>query len=176
MKRLTLLFVLTMTCAISARGSVEGDSFQIQWLDPNVSTVFDAGNSSSVTVPGTWQSTADPEISIALTDGQIVINLGNAGFSTATFNGFVLTDLSEVPDFSSLTLASVSGGLSATPSLSYTTNSLYVNFSGDASEEQTTSYTFDFTEDGAGVPDGGSTLSLLGLAVAGLACLRRRIS
>jgi hypothetical protein len=180
MKKVLILSVLTLTCAISARaGSVVGDNFQVEWDFPTLGTLGTAGDSGSVTVPGTWTDPVYGDI-IQISNGQIVFTTYAGGYAAGSFNGYVLTDSSETPDFSSFTLASVTGNsLPITPGLSYTADSLDINFTPTGvqnipSESGSAIYTFDFTT-GASVPDGGATLSLFGVAMAGLACLRRRI-
>ena len=88
---------------------------------------------------------------VSISAGQIVFTDYAYGYAAGAFNGYVLTDLSEVPDFTSLTLVSVTGNaLPITPGLSYTADSLAINFTptGAANiptESGTAVYTFDFT-------------------------------
>ncbi|MGD0060050.1 MAG: hypothetical protein ABSD58_11600 [Verrucomicrobiia bacterium] len=181
MKKLFIVSVLTLACAITARASVVGDNFQVQWDFPSLGTLGTAGDSGSITVPGTWTDPVYGDV-VSISAGQIVFTDYAYGYAAGSFNGYVLTDLSEVPDFTSLTLVSVTGNaLPITPGLSYTADSLAINLTPTgAANEPTVSgtavYTFDFTTAGASVPEGSSTLMLLGMAMTGLAWLRRRLS
>ncbi|MGD1017793.1 MAG: hypothetical protein ABSA12_00600 [Verrucomicrobiia bacterium] len=172
MKKLFILSVLTMCCAITVRASVEGDNFEVQYFYPDLSTVYD---SATTTVPGSVV-VGEGINSVAISDGQIVISVAYANFTVSSFNGIVFTDLSKTPDFASLTLASVTGDAPYTdPVLSFTADTLSMNFSGVDNDLSPFTLTYDFTEGGSAVPEGSSTLMLLGMAMTGLACLRRRI-
>ena len=181
MKKLFILSVITLSCAISAKAipSVAGDNFEIQWLFPDTSTTY---GSDTVTVSGTWSSPAGYAGVVSITDGQISIGFSSdLDWSAGSFNGFVFTDTSETPNFTSLTLASVAGTpLAITPALSYTADSLSVNFTPTGVENGNGftpyTYTFDFTEGTSPVPEASSTFILLGFAMTGLACLRRRLA
>ena len=110
MKKLILLSVFTVACAITARAlpTVAGDNFEIQWFYPRLDHRI--RQRSFPRSSGTWTSVNDPNISITLSDGQIVVNVTQYPWSGGSgFNGFVFTDLSKVANFNSLALVSDPG-------------------------------------------------------------------
>ncbi len=171
--------MLTLACAITARAlpTVAGDNFEIQWFYPNSTTVYDSD--PSLAVPGTWTSVNDPNISITLSDGQIVVNVTQYPWSGGSgFNGFVFTDLSKVANFNSLALVSDPGYTGNAPILAYTADTLSINFNATSSNTGVVgpqTYTFAFSEAGSAVPDGSSTLMLLGMGLMALGGVRRMI-
>src|SRR5438105_4935117 len=101
MKRFIILSALTVTFTVSARATVQGDNFEIQWFFPDTGTVFTSN--SSVAVPGLWDTHS--QVLINIQDGQIIITNNTLGWqASGGFNGFVFTDTSEVPNFSSFSL------------------------------------------------------------------------
>jgi hypothetical protein len=183
MKKLFILSLLTVSCTITARAlpTVAGDDFEVQWFYPDSTTVYDSD--PSLAVPGTWTSVNDPRLSITLSDGQIVVNVtdGTTWAGGNGFNGFVFTDLSKVPDFTSLGLVSEPAGYTGNaPILAYTADTLSINFDATSSDTGNlgtglASFTFDFTEAGSAVPEGSSTLMLLGMGLMALAGVRTMI-
>ncbi len=181
MKKLLLASLLGVASFSSAFASIIGDEFLVEfWLG----SPGDAFASQNLTVPGSWNPNNDVPGSgvsdVTLGDGYISIVNDLGGWFGADFNGFYFTDLSQDPGFTSFTLANVSGNAPLlTPSLSFTSNSLLINFTPGGDEALATGsglleYTFAFTYgSNASVPDSSVTFGLLALAMGFMVMVRR---
>lgn len=181
MKKLLLVALFGVASLSSARANIIGDEFLVEfWLG----SPGDAFASQNLTVPGSWNPNNDVPGSgvsdVTIGDGYISIVNDLGGWFGADFNGFYFTNLSQDPGFTSLTLASVSGNAPLlTPSLSFTGNSLLINFTPGGDEALATGsglleYTFAFTYgSNAAVPDTSATLGLLALGTGLMVMLRR---
>lgn len=181
MKKLLLAALLGVASFSSTWANIIGDEFLVEfWLG----SPGDAFASQNLTVPGSWNPNDDVPGSgvsdVTIGDGYISIVNDLGGWFGADFNGFYFTDLSQDPGFTSFTLANVSGNAPLlTPSLSFTGNSLLINFTPGGDEAPATGaglleYTFAFTYgSNAAVPDSSATFGLLALAVGFMALVRR---
>jgi alpha-tubulin suppressor-like RCC1 family protein len=145
-----------------AQASITGDTLEFDYtVDPFY--YF----SSTVTVPGS-PTGFDASASFSFADGQIIVVARPANWTPSTFNGFTVTDLTKTANFSSFTIGSVSGGV--IPDLSFTTNSLTVNFTpnGNSNPGIDVTYVFNFTLSNGNqppivqseIPDQGATLGV----------------
>jgi hypothetical protein len=177
---LTLAAFLLVPMTSTASTIVVGQTIGVTWWYPSAgSSIF----SQNVVV-------ADPGVEIpSVGNGVGAIDIGNGfitlqnttmGWSAATFNGFVFSDVNgTIPAFSSWTLQSIGGSVPPiAPVLSFNDNQLIVNFTptGESNVASGTGqlYTFAFTTGESSVPEPGSTLLLLGLGLAGLKAYRKR--
>ena len=170
----------TLFCLISfavSRADITGDTFQIQWLYSSSSSVY--ATYSAIAPGSVFLGSGAGNLTIA--DGVVTIENLSSGWSGGSFNGFVITDLSQDPGFTSFDLVSQSTALAYLPTTSFTSNSLSVNFMGSSGGAtnlyvqgaQGSVATFSFGQ-GRGVPDSGATVALLGLSLLGVAGLRRK--
>lgn len=173
---------LALSAGICAHAtSIIGDTFQITWQYPNSGTTFESF-SGTLTASGlTWSPGAATGLNfVMLTDGTVVINNATAGWSAASFNGFLITDLTQSANFTSLALQSVTGAIPPiAPATSFSANQLSINFTPTGVQNTASSgtgqvYTFSFTTGASGVPDTGSTVLMLGCGLVGLAVLAIR--
>jgi protein with PEP-CTERM/exosortase system signal len=182
-------FIIQVCCAMAfflglslgtARANLLGASVNLSVHFPDINTVFATGSnvvvSAAVEYPTGSFPSYNPSWEINITDNQIIITdtLGTGfPYQTASFNGWVLTILSgptiasaspnQFSQFNPVGLSVLNG------------NQLFLNYSGVAGPDFGTSI-IDVTTTVPGVPDGGSTVSLLGCALLGLAALRRKLS
>ena len=180
MKISTKILAATFLAAASAGASasgLEGDSFTYQYYYPSLSQPYGdgaagnyvVGNGAEVTVLGGIPGTVD------VSANQITIDFGyNAQWSTATFNGFMLSNFPT----NSITSVTVDGattnGSFSSSFISFTNDSISVNWQGMPFRAgQTIVLDIGTT---AAVPEAGN----LAMMVAGLALFvgiarRRRV-
>lgn len=178
MKKLLIAALLSLTSFCSVSASVIGDEFLIEWWYGSPGDAFESQN---VVVPGSWNPGYGVS-DVTIGDGFITITNDATGWAGADFNGFYFTNLSQDPGFTSFSLTNVSPNAPLfAPVLSYTSNSLEVNFTptgdgADATGPGPIHYTFAFTYgSNAAVPDGAATVGLLALAMGLMVTLRRTL-
>ena len=175
MKKLLLSAVFGLASFVCANATILGDTFQIEWWYPSDNSVL---TSSTVMVPGSWNPGYGVS-DVTIGDGFITITNDTAGWSGATFNGFVFTDLSQDPGFTSLSLVSVVGDvIPYAPGLNYSSNSLEINFTPNGNSNIGNGagqvYTFAFTYGNqTSVPDSSASLGLLAAGMMFLITARR---
>jgi hypothetical protein len=176
MKKLVIACSCILLCSLPALASILGDNFHMEWDYPNLSTAY-ASTDGTLNPTASWLTPNGLSFSIA--DGTITLNApGAQGFVGSAFVGFSFTDTSEVANFTSFTLVSVTGyAPPITPALSFVANELAVNFTPTGVDNLAAgigfAYTFAFTT--APVPE-PSTISLTCLgALAVASCLRRSV-
>jgi hypothetical protein len=159
---------LFVASACASAGTLAGDTIGLDWLYPNISTIaFDYG---TVTVPGTFFDVLGL-FDVVVGDTTITsTNLTTTGFADTSFNGFVITDLSNSP------ITSVTVDSSSTwpvTSLAFTSNQIWVNFAGHPLPAGST-LQLDITgaRSGSAIPEPGTWL-LLGSSLVGLASWRK---
>jgi hypothetical protein len=174
MKRWSLLFMALVLVSSPAFGSIIGDTIQVEWNYPILANIIFTG---STTVPGSvFPGSGVSEINIA--DGTIIVTNTTDGWQGALFNGFIFTDLSTVPNFTSLQLVSVTGfPPPIDPILSFDADHLSINFDATGSDNIGSGlgqvYTFSYTY-GAAAPLPGSLILLLS-GLAALTGLRTKL-
>ena len=161
-------FIYSAGAQTAQGASISGDIFQIDWRYPYPDTTIASIISAA---PVAWD--AGSGVTLALNEGQLVVRnsrLGWTGSEYIPFNGFVITDLTENPNFTSFTLVSVTG-LSPPPwppALNFDADHLIVNFIPggvmNLGYADGSVYTFAFTTE---VPE-PTTLSLFTSALAAL--------
>jgi hypothetical protein len=128
-------------CVPARAGSLTGDTVSLVWYFPTASTVYEVPVPPTETVGAgspTFASSDWPfntAVSVNVTGDQITFTdtyNGGGNFSSATFNGYVITDLTQ-SDIASVEVFSASSDwsvFSSDPSsvLSYTSDSISVNF------------------------------------------------
>lgn len=175
MKKLFLSAVFGLASFACANASILGDTFQIEWWYSSANQVY---SSSTAMVPGSWNPGSGVS-DVTIGDGFITITNDTYGWSSASFNGFVFTDLSQDPGFTSLSLVSVTGNIPPySPGLSYSSNSLEINFTPNGGENTGNGagqvYTFAFTYGNrTSVPDSSASLGLLATGLLFLVTARR---
>ena len=121
------------SASIANAGIFDGQTVNYQYYFPDLSTPYAAAANGDYLV--------DSAVEVAdVVDGHGTIDFGSDGFvisftdsssfSSAAFNGFVISDVSSTLDsFSSFSLVS-NTGVMGTPTLSFDSDHLYVNWEG----------------------------------------------
>jgi hypothetical protein len=164
---LLMVFVCLSSPAV---GSIVGDTINVEWKYPDITTTYYASN---VVVPGSlFPGSGLGEINIL--DGFITLQNNTMGWSGSSgFNGFIFTDISQIPNFTAFNLVSITGFVpSVDPILSFNANQLIVNFNADAASNLGSGsgqfYTFSYSCNPVPLP-GSFPLLLSGLvALTGL--------
>lgn len=162
MKNLLLIAVLGCACCDSLHASLSGDTLELNYLYPTAVSVL---YSTSGTAPLNW-SLYGGTINFLLTTSEITVSViapNTDAWTPAPFNGFMVADLSESANFTSLTLVSQTGPVNpVAPQLTFDANDLYVNFTpGSAANSNPgqVSYTFGFTTQASPVPEPTTIIS-----------------
>ncbi len=171
MKTLTFAFSLLLAPAVQA--SIIGDTIRIDWLFPDSTKVI---ATTGMIAPDVY-SFAEGAI-VAITDGQITIENMGSGWDGALFNGFVFTNLTNDPRFTSFSIVSETHPLAITPLTTFGSNFLSVNFAPTGEINSATGFnsiaTFAFTTDNPTVPDHGNTALMIGLGLSAIALFRAK--
>lgn len=122
------------SASIANAGIFDGQTVNYQYYFPDLSTPYAAaanGNylvDSSVEVADVVNGHGTIDFG---SDGFVISFTDSSSFSSATFNGFVISDISSTlnPPFSSFSLISNTGVLGI-PTLSFDSDHLYVNWEG----------------------------------------------
>jgi hypothetical protein len=184
LRRWTLTLVLSVPLGLSFSAapvhaaSILGDTINVDWRFPSIGTSIFSGN---VVVPGSTNP-GQGAGTITIGDGSITVqNLTQGWTGSSGFNGFIFTDSTQVPNFTSFSLVSIGGFVPPTdPILSFNANQLLVNFNASSASNLASGsgqlYTFSFTEEGGpvGVVPEPATLLLLGTTMTGLGLIARR--
>ena len=182
MKRWCFLLISLICLASPAYGSsILGDTVKIDYSLVNAGTVI-------LTDTGTVNPSLDWYVGNGA--GDVIINAnGTITISNTTqgwageggFNGFVFTDLTQDPNFSSLSLVSETGNLPPVdPILTFNSDQLIINFNASSANNGSVNggmgqfYTFAFTPATTSVPE-PATMLLLGLGLMGVLGIRRKI-
>jgi len=172
MRRWGILLIVLVCLSSPAFGSIVGETINVDWKFPDIGTTYYSDN---VVVPGSlFPGSGLGEINIQ--DGIITIENTTLGWTGSSgFNGFIFTDISGIPDFTSFDLVSITGfPPPVDPILSFNADQLIVNFNADAAANLASDfgqfYTFSFTY----VPLPGSLILLLS-GLAALPVLRTRL-
>jgi hypothetical protein len=178
MKNIFVLLLISLVAIIAAPAygdSIVGDTIGFDWRFPTESDIL---WTKTFVAPKTF---ADPYglISVGIGDGVITVdNSSTLGWTRSSgFNGFILTDLTKVPNFTSFDLVSITGFPPPVgPILSFNSDQLIVNFNANSTNNTGSGlgqvYTFSFTAGATTVPEPG-ILILLGISMGSVVGLRR---
>lgn len=184
------LGLLALTAALfslasSARADLSGDTVDVQYLYPTSTSLV--ANVGTTSVPGTISySEGGSAITISISGDLVTISaIGSAGvdFSSASFNGFSIADITQNPDITGVEYLS---GSSLVPSnfstsdITFNSDEVFFNFEGQNwcncdGATYTAEFQLSFGTSTNAVPE-PPTVALLGAAVAalGLFAVRRR--
>ena len=168
--------LLALLLISSARADLIGDEVRIDWYYPDLNTSL---TSTTLVVPGSGSLSSFAPVSVG--DGWLTVTMTGNGFGSSTFNGFILTDLTKVANFTSFSL--LGDPFLIAPELSFGANFLQVNFTpgGQNNVLRTggpgTVLEFRFTtaDAVANVPERASTLLIVGIGLTIAAFLARRV-
>jgi PEP-CTERM motif-containing protein len=183
LRRWALVLVLCVPLGLSFSAapvhaaSILGDTINVDWRFPSIGTSIFSGN---VVVPGSIVP-GQGVGTITIGDGSLTLQNTTQGWTGSSgFNGFLFTDSTKVPNFTSFSLVSIGGFPPPTdPILSFNADQLIVNFNANSASNVGSGsgqlYTFSFTEEGGPsvVPE-PATLLLLGTTMTGLGLIVRR--
>ena len=170
----TLLVMVPLWIGSSAApvhaDSIVGDTVNVDWRFPTISaSIF----SQNVIVPGSAFNILGVT-TISIGDGVITVQNNTVGWTRSSgFNGFIFTDITEVPSFTSFNLVSIGGFPPPTdPILSFNADQLIVNFNASSANNVGSGsgqlYTFSFTTVPSSVVPEPTTLPLFGVGMMGL--------
>lgn len=175
MSRWGILIIVLVFMSSPAFGNIVGDTMLVEWKFPDIGTAYFSDN---VVVPGSTYAGSGAG-TITILDGTITIENTTRGWTGSSgFNGFIFTDLSQVPNFTSFNLVSITGSVPPVdPISSFNADQLLVNFNADSTGNLASDlgqfYTFSFTYNLVPLP-GSLVLLLTGLAA--LPVMRTRIT
>jgi len=156
--------------------SIVGDTINFDYGFPTIGTSIDSLN---VIVPGSVVL-GSGVVTISIGDGVITVQNNSGGWAGSSgFNGFIFTDSTEVPNFTSFNLVSIGGFPPPTdPILSFNADQLIVNFNASSADNAGSGlqqlYTFSFTAGPTTVVPEPTTLLLFGTGMTGLMASWRR--
>ena len=175
------------SASIANAGIFDGQTVNYQYYFPDLSTPYAAAANGDYLV--------DSAVEVAdVVDGHGTIDFGSDGFvisftdsssfSSAAFNGFVISDVSStLSPFSSFSLVS-NTGVMGTPTLSFDSDHLYVNWEGLSFTSGTLVFSVNsiadkdnvVTDTISAVPEPETyAMLLVGLGLVGYAARRKRI-
>lgn len=118
---------------IANAGIFDGHTVNYQYYFPNLSTPYAAAGNGNYLVDSGLEisNVVDGFGTIDFSGNELVVSFAHGGsFSPSEFNGFVISDISAtIKPFTSFSLVS-NTGVSGTPTLSFDSNHLYVNWEG----------------------------------------------
>lgn len=119
--------------SIASAGIFDGQTVNYQYYFPDLSTPYAAAANGNYLVDSSVEvvNVVDGHGTIDFGGDEFVISFTeSSSFSSAAFNGFVISDVSSTLDsFSSFSLVS-NTGVMGTPTLSFDSDHLYVNWEG----------------------------------------------
>jgi hypothetical protein len=172
--------------ALPVEAGLLGSTVDVSVLFPDQATLFlDAGNKvvgDQIEYPVGSFSSYNANLSVDITDTQIIVSLNGTDtlFSSATFNGLAITDLSG--SFASA-LGDGSSGFNPN-NITIVGNTLFLNFQGIPTSQAGDISTIDIETAATTEPEPGTTpttdvpepvtVALFGAGLVGLGLMRRR--
>jgi hypothetical protein len=173
MKLLAVLLMMFVCISSPAFGSIVGDTIHVDYIFPTLGTVL---ASADVVVPGS--TSIFGALTINIQDDTFTLDASFPEWSgSAGFNGLIFTDTTQVPNFTSFHLDSITGfPPPVDPILSFNANQLIMNFNATAvnnmGSDNGAIYNFSFADQPVPVPVPGAAW-LLGSGLLSLAGWRR---